>query len=67
MEQLETSDTARKGLKVDLEVANENIIKIEEDLYSSKQIQNELLDQLKECEDKYEETLHKLEETEQSY
>ena len=65
MEQLETSDTARKGLKVDLNVANENIISIEEDLYSSKQIQSELLDQLRECEDKFEEAVHKLEETEQ--
>ena len=67
MEQLETSDTARKGLKVDLNVANENIISIEEDLYSSKQIQSELLDQLRECEDKFEEAVHKLEETEHSY
>ena len=51
MEQLEKSDDARKAVKKELGNANEKIIQLEEELYESKTIQKELLDQLKELED----------------
>lgn len=57
MEQLEKSDEARKEVKMDLQAANEKIIQLEEELYGSKKIQKELLDQLKEIEDQVEEAL----------
>jgi hypothetical protein len=51
MEQLEKSDEARRNVKGELQLANDKIIQLEEELYLSKKIQKELLDQLKEIED----------------
>ena len=45
--ELETSEDAREQLKMDLNDANEKIIQIEEELYESKTIQLELLENLK--------------------
>jgi predicted nucleic acid-binding Zn-ribbon protein len=43
MEQLETADNSRHKLKAEFQEANEKIISLEEELYESKSIQNELL------------------------
>ena len=56
-EELEASEEARTNLKKDLEVANQKIIEVEEDLYQSKSIQLELLNNLKTAESRYEETV----------
>ena len=64
MEQLDTADNSRKALKVEFQEANEKIISLEEELYESKSVQNELLEQLKECEDKFEDAINRLEESE---
>ena len=38
MEQLDTSDKARKAVKKELKEANEKMIKLEEELYESKTV-----------------------------
>jgi chromosome segregation ATPase len=50
--ELEESNEARGHLKYDIEELNEKIITFEEELFESKTIQLDLLDQLKLCEDK---------------
>lgn len=45
--ELEMSEDSREQLKLDLNDANEKIIQIEEELYESKTIQLELLENLK--------------------
>ena len=62
MEQLETADNSRKKIKNEFQDANEKIISLEEQLYESKTIQNELLEQLKDIEDKFEDKVNELEE-----
>lgn len=64
MEQLDAADNIRKKLKSEFQEANEKIIALEEQLYESKSIQNELLEQLKIIEDKFEDAINKLEESE---
>ena len=51
MEQLETSDNARKAVKKELQEANEKLIKMEEELYAAKNIKGEILDKMKALED----------------
>jgi len=60
MEQLEKSDQARKDVKHELQLANDKIIQLEEELYESKTIQKELLDQLKEIEDSVEDSFNEV-------
>ncbi len=60
MEQLDAADSARKKLKSEFQEANDKIISLEEELYESKTIQNELLEQLKEVEDKFEDAVNRL-------
>lgn len=62
MEQLDTADNSRKKLKGEFQEANEKIISLEEQLYESKSMQNELLEQLRDLEDRFEETVNSLEE-----
>ena len=50
----EESESARRQLQHDIEELNANLIQFEEELYESKNIQLDLLDQLKLCEDKLE-------------
>ena len=52
--ELEASEESREQLKLDLNEANEKIIQIEEELYESKTIQLELLENLKQAEEKLE-------------
>lgn len=52
--ELEESEDARRQLKIDLEELNQRLISIEEELYESKTIQLELLEQLKDLEGKFE-------------
>jgi len=60
-EELEASEEARESLKRDIEGYNQKIMVLEEDLFESKTIQLELLDNLKQAENKYEDIaeLHK--------
>ena len=53
-EELAASEEQRQELKTDLENSNGKIADLEEDLYESKTIQLELLENLKHAEDKYE-------------
>lgn len=53
-EELNASEENREILKADLEDANSKIVDLEEDLFESKTIQLELLENLKVAEDKYE-------------
>lgn len=64
MEQLEGVDNSRKKLKADFQEASDKIISLEEELYGSKTVQVELLEQLKQLEDKFEDAVNRLEETE---
>ena len=50
----EESEAARRKLHADIEILNSKLITFEEELYESKNIQLDLLDQLKLCEDKLE-------------
>lgn len=50
----EESESARRILQQDIEVCNVKLIEMEEELFESKNIQLDLLDQLKLCEDKLE-------------
>ena len=50
--ELEESNEARRSLKYDIEELNEKVIVFEEELFESKTIQLDLLDQLKLAEDK---------------
>jgi len=58
MDQLQKSDVARQGVKAELSAANDKIIYLEEELFESKTIQKELLDQLKEIEDQVEDQMN---------
>ena len=51
-DELDESERARANLKNDIEELNERIVVFEEELYESKTIQLDLLDQLKLVEDK---------------
>jgi hypothetical protein len=51
-EELENSEEQREGLKQDLSEANAKIIALEEELYESKTIQLELLENLKATEER---------------
>ena len=51
-DELDDSERARANLKNDIEELNERIVVFEEELYESKTIQLDLLDQLKLVEDK---------------
>ena len=53
-EQLEEADRARKKLKEGMQSTNDKIIQLEEELYESKTMANELLDKLKHAEDELE-------------
>jgi predicted nucleic acid-binding Zn-ribbon protein len=64
MEQLEGVDNSRKKLKTEFQEASDKIISLEEELYGSKTVQVELLEQLKQLEDKFEDAVNRLEETE---
>ena len=50
--ELENSEESRNSLKEDLNEANSKIIQLEEELYESKTIQLELLENLKATEEK---------------
>ena len=52
MEQCDKSDISRKELKMQLNEASDKIIVLEEELFAARQIQNELLEELKGSEDK---------------
>ena len=56
-EELDVSEESRKRFKKDLEDANIKITTLEEDIFESKTIQLELLENLKEVENKYDEIL----------
>jgi hypothetical protein len=45
--ELDNSESSRTDLKNDLELANERMITIEEEIYESKSVQLELLENLK--------------------
>ena len=61
MEQLNTNEDARKSLKMQLIEASDKVISMEEELFESKTIQNELLTELKESEDKLQAAMDELE------
>ena len=52
MEQLDQQENARKGLRQQLQLANDKTISLEEELFESKTVQKELLEELKDSEDK---------------
>jgi len=58
MEQLETADKARKAVKKELQEANDKLIALEEELFESKSVQKELLEQMKSLEDSMEELVN---------
>ena len=60
MAQLNSSELAKKEMKISLEVVNEKVIIIEEELYESKTVQNELLEELKANEERLQEAVSKL-------
>ena len=52
--ELENSEDQREGLKKDINDTNDKIIVLEEDLYEAKTVQLEILENLKQAEDKIE-------------
>ena len=60
MAQLDASEQAKKEMKNSLEVVNDKVINIEEELYESKTMQNELLEELKANEERLQEAVDKL-------
>jgi hypothetical protein len=56
-EELDASEESRDSLKKDLGEANLKIVELEEDLFESKTIQLELLENLKHSELQFEETV----------
>ena len=60
MAQLAASEKAKKDQKDTLQLVNSKVIQIEEELYESKTIQNELLDELKANEERLQEAVDRL-------
>ena len=60
-ERLQQSENAREGLKNDLEETNQHVIQLEEDLFQSKHVQIDMLEQMKLIEDQLEDGLNEIE------
>ena len=54
---MEQGDQARRDLKQELKEANDKTIALEEELFESKTLQNELLEELKDAEERLHKTL----------
>ena len=65
MEQLENADKVRKDIKDELDRANQKLQNMEEEVYKSKTIQREQLEEMKRLEDRLEEEMNKNEKIRQ--